>query len=44
MTIVGKEAEKVFRNLRNKYGRENRKWKAASKSGAGAKDVNVPRF
>ena len=22
VTIVGKEAEKVFRNLRNKYGRE----------------------
>ena len=30
--------------MRNKYGREKRKWKAASKSGAGAKDVNVPKI
>ena len=44
VTIVGKEAEKVFRNLRNKYGREKRKWKAANKSGAGAKDVNIPKI
>ena len=30
--------------MRNKYGREKRKWKAANKSGAGAKDVNVPKI
>ena len=30
--------------MRNKYAREKRKWKAASKSGAGTKDVNVPKI
>ena len=27
-----------------KYGREKRKWEAANKSGAGTKDVNVPKI
>ena len=30
--------------MRNKCGREKRKWKAANKSGADAKDVNVPKI
>ena len=30
--------------MRNKYRLEKRKWKTANKSGAGAKDVNVPKI
>ena len=30
--------------MRNKYGQEKKKWKAANKSGAGARDVNVPKI
>ena len=39
--FIGNAAEATFRNLRNKYGRERRKLKTASRSGAGASDVNV---
>lgn len=40
--LLGSTAEKSFRNLRNRYGREKRKWKSNNKSGAGAKDVKRP--
>ena len=40
--ILGTIAEKSFRNLRNKYGREKRKWKVTNRSGAGAGEVKRP--
>ena len=39
--FIGKAAETTFRNLRNKGGRERRKLKTSSRSGAGANDVSV---
>ena len=40
--ILGTIAEKSFRNLQNKYGREKRKWKVTNRSGAGAGEVKRP--
>ena len=40
--IPGTIAEKSFRNLQNKYGREKRRWKATNRSGAGAGEVKRP--
>ena len=37
--VLSTIAEKSFRNLRNKYGWEKRKWKAKNRSGAGAGEV-----
>ena len=36
---LGTITEKSFRNSRNKYGREKRKWKVTNRSGAGAGEV-----
>ena len=40
--ILGTIAEKSFRNVRNKYRREKRKWKVTNRSGAGAGEVKRP--
>ena len=40
--VLAGAAEIAFRNLRNKYGKIKKKWSAANKSGAGAKDVMRP--
>ena len=37
--FLGTIAEKSFRNLRNKYRRDKRKWKVTNRSGAGAGEV-----
>ena len=40
--ILGTIAEKSFRNLRIKYGREKRQLKVTNRSGAGAGEVKRP--
>ena len=40
--ILGTIAEKSFRNLRNEYGREKRKWKVTNRSDVGAGEIKRP--
>ena len=40
--FLGSIAEKPFRNLRNKHGREKQKWKVTNRSGTGAGEVKRP--